>query len=429
MTEPRVGARSTLALALATGAGNVLAYVFTVAMSRLLGSNDFGELGTLLGVWLIAQIPAVACQLTAARELAAGSADAGGMLWLGVRLGAVLTVVLAAAAVPLAALLHVGVLAVLMLALGQLPITVLFAALGVLQGRSAFAGYGLLLAGFQAARLVTGGLVAAAGGGPSAVLAAGAVATLVAAVGGWLACRVPFARRPADGVAGHLLRGTASMGGLLLLTTADLLLAGHFLTGDVRGVYASGNVLTRIAFWGPQFIGTLAYPWLARPADRARARRLALLAVGGLAVAGVLVALLAGRPLVRLVFGDDYASLGPLAPLFVLVGAAAAVMNVVLLDDVATGRGLGTRLAYVAIAVEAVCVAAWWHASPGQVVGTAAVVVSATAVLAVLVTNASPSGPPTGRHAVIRRGSVLRRPGRHAAETADEEDGADQRLP
>src|SRR5262249_9677326 len=62
-----------------------------------------------------------------------------------------------------------------------------------------------------------------------------------------------------------LARGTASMGGLLLLTTADLLLAGHYLAGDARGVYASGNVLTRVAFWGPQFIGTLAYPWLVRP--------------------------------------------------------------------------------------------------------------------------------------------------------------------
>src|SRR5262249_54659443 len=69
----RPGARSTLALAMATVAANVLAYVFTIALSRLLGVRDFGELGTLLAVWLIAQIPAVACQLTAARAVAAGS--------------------------------------------------------------------------------------------------------------------------------------------------------------------------------------------------------------------------------------------------------------------------------------------------------------------------------------------------------------------
>ena len=47
------GARSALALALATAAGNILAYVFTIAMSRMLGVRDFGELGTLLGIWLI----------------------------------------------------------------------------------------------------------------------------------------------------------------------------------------------------------------------------------------------------------------------------------------------------------------------------------------------------------------------------------------
>src|SRR6266540_2275254 len=61
-----------MALAAATAAGNILAYVFTIAMSRLLGVRDFGELGTLLGVWLIAQIPPLACQLAVARALAGG---------------------------------------------------------------------------------------------------------------------------------------------------------------------------------------------------------------------------------------------------------------------------------------------------------------------------------------------------------------------
>src|SRR5262249_29359115 len=71
MSGRRVGGTSAAALAVATAAGNVLAYVFTIAMSRLLGVRDFGELGTLLAVWLIAQIPTLACQLTAARAVAA----------------------------------------------------------------------------------------------------------------------------------------------------------------------------------------------------------------------------------------------------------------------------------------------------------------------------------------------------------------------
>ena len=424
-----------MALAAATAAGNILAYVFTIAMSRLLGVRDFGELGTLLGVWLIAQIPPLACQLAVARALAGGPDGSGGphgsglpggvapMLWLGVRLGTAGTAVLALAAVPLAAALHVGVLAVVWLAVGQLPLTVLFAALGVLQGRSAFGRFGGLLAGFQALRLVAGGAVAAAGFGPAAVLASTAVASLATAAGGWwLATRVAQAaesRPDPPRPWGTLLRGTASMGGLLLLTTADLLLAGHFLAGDARGVYAGGNVLTRIAFWGPQFIGTLAYPWLVRPADRARARRLALLAIGGLGLAGVLVATVAGPLLVSVMFGTAYRSLGPLAPLFVLVGAAAAVLNLVLLDDVATGRALGTRLAFGAIALEAAGVALWWHGTPGQVAATAAVVCSVTALLAVLVTNGRPGQRPDGR----------RRDGRHANRRARARSAGRHRLP
>ena len=388
--QSRLGARSTVALAVATAAGNGLAYVFTIAMSRLLGAGDFGALGTLLGVWVIAQVPALAYQLTVARALAGGPAAAvEAFVGFGAVLGLGIALVLGVLAVPLAAALHVGVAAVLWLAVGQFPTMVLFAALGVHQGRSRFGMFGVLLAGFHAVRLAAGVVAAMAGTGPAGVLAATALAAVVAAVAGW---RTSGARLDLAGLAGwghlvHLVRGAASMGALLLLTTADLLLAGHYLLGDARGVYASGNVLTRVAFWGPQFIGTLAYPWLARPADRDRARRLALLAVCGLGAAGVAVAAVAGRVLVSVVFGPAYASLAGVAWLFVLVGASAAVLNVVLLDDVATGRSVGTRLCYAAIAVEAVLIAAWRHATPAQVVGTAAAVCALTAASAVLVTG------------------------------------------
>src|SRR5262249_35809318 len=74
-TTSRPGARSALAFGVASAAANVLAYVFTIAMSRLLGVRDFGEMGTQLAVWLIAQIPTRACQLTAAKAVAAGLAQ------------------------------------------------------------------------------------------------------------------------------------------------------------------------------------------------------------------------------------------------------------------------------------------------------------------------------------------------------------------
>jgi O-antigen/teichoic acid export membrane protein len=407
--QPQVGARSTVALAVATAAGNGLAYVFTIAMSRLLGAVDFGALGTLLGVWLIAQVPATALQLTVARSVAADSASVPRLLSLGVRLGSALAVLLALLAWPLASLLHVPVAAALWLAVGQLPTMVLFAALGVAQGRSRFGTFGLLLAGFHAVRLVAGVLAAAVLDlGVSGVLAAVALAATAAASYGWIASRdtgldaAAGAAGPDRALLAHLLRGTASMGALLLLTVVDLLLAGHYLGGDARGVYATGNVLTRVAFWGPQFIGTLAYPWLARPSSRDRARRLALLAVGAIGGLGVLLAAVAGRPVVGLVFGPAYAPLGPIAALFVLVGAAAAILNVVLLDDVATGRALGTRLSYAAAAVEALLIAGWRHASPAQVVSTAAVVCALTAVVAVAVTTR----PGSTRSAVAVVGDV-----------------------
>jgi O-antigen/teichoic acid export membrane protein len=376
----------------ATAAGNGLAYIFTITMSRLLGADGFGALGTLLGVWVIAQVPAVAWQLTVARAVAAGPVRVRRYLSLGVRLGLLITSLMALGAWPLAVVLHVGVAAVLWLAAGQLPTMMLFACLGVAQGRSRFGAYGVVLAGFHLVRLVAGVAAALAGLGTTGVLAATFVAASCAAAAGWVATFGVYRDAPDVPLAvrewiGPLLRGTASMGALLVLTTTDLLLAGHYLTGDARGVYASGNVMTRAAFWGPQFIGMFAYPSMSRPAQRDRARRLAVVAVAALGLAGMLLVLVAGPLVVRVVFGPDYASLAPLAPLFVLVGAAAAVLNVVLLDDVATGRAIGTRLSYGAVLLETLLVAVWWHDRPAAVVGTAAVVCAATAVLAVLLTT------------------------------------------
>jgi hypothetical protein len=101
-------------------------------------------------------------------------------------------------------------------------------------------------------------------------------------------------------------------------------------------------------------------------------------------------------------------------PLFVLLGAAAAVLNVVLLDDVATGRSVGTRLAFTAIAVEAVAVTVWWHSSPAQVVATAATASSAAALLAVARTSGGASDRRSGRRMGVRL--LGQRPaGRHRA--------------
>src|SRR3954467_14421568 len=81
--------------------GNVVALVFTVVFTRVLGQDGYGSLAALLSTFLILTVPGYALQTTVAREIsaavAAGDPDAGAAVgrWLRrlLLLAAVVTVV------------------------------------------------------------------------------------------------------------------------------------------------------------------------------------------------------------------------------------------------------------------------------------------------------------------------------------------------
>ena len=59
--------------------GNVLSYGFSFALSHQLGSVGYGQIGTLLSLFLVAAIPATALQAVAARRVAEATAADGGV--------------------------------------------------------------------------------------------------------------------------------------------------------------------------------------------------------------------------------------------------------------------------------------------------------------------------------------------------------------
>src|SRR4051794_17182986 len=75
-------------LGIASMAGNVVALVFTVVFTRVLGQSDYGSLAALISTFLILNVPGYALQTTVAREVsaavAAGDPDAGAAVgrWL-----------------------------------------------------------------------------------------------------------------------------------------------------------------------------------------------------------------------------------------------------------------------------------------------------------------------------------------------------------
>jgi O-antigen/teichoic acid export membrane protein len=377
--------RSFLVLAPAMVAANALNYAFNLVMSRLLGPADYGALGALLALVLVGTVPGVAFQAVVARHTALAG-EAVGRLWSWVLVaaavaGGALGLLAVAASPALAAFLHLPSLGpCLWLAAALLPLPLLSATQGMLQGREWFGALAAVLLTAAGVRLAAGaGLVGAMPGveGAMAATAVGsAVAVLVAvprlrARGRW--------ERPGrqPGLGAEVAAATTGVLGLLLLANVDVLLARHFLPAEASGLYAAGAVLTKIAFWAPQFVVTLVFPRLVVAADRRRLLGRSAVVVAAVGAPLVVGAALAPQLAARLSFGEAYLEVGPTLPLFAALGTGLALVQLVLFSGMATAdRGM-YRLLLAAVAAEALLVAGFLHDSVAEIVGASLAVVAA----------------------------------------------------
>jgi O-antigen/teichoic acid export membrane protein len=425
--------RAALLVAPAMAAANGLNYAFNVVMSRELGPADYGALGALLAVVLVGTVPGVALQAVVARHtglkrpahyrevrrdrrrgsrglgnaqasLARDGATAG--LWSAVVIavlgvGAALGLLAAIASPGLRAFIHLDSLApCLWLAVALLPLPLLSAVHGMLQGREWFGALAAVLLVDAAGRLVVGfGLVHGGLGvaGALAGSAAGSVAAILVALPrlrgrlarGWR-------RRRALGVAGAREVVTAAVGilGLLLLANVDVLLARHYLAREASGLYAAGAMLTKIAYWAPQFVVTVVFARLVVTADRRRLLARSAAAVAALCATLVLGSALAPELVARLSFGQAYLGVGPALPLFAALGTGLALAQLVLFSGLAAADRRMHLLPLAAVAAETALVVFVLHRSVVQVVGAALAVVAALLAVGFALTAGVP-----GRHA------------------------------
>ncbi|MCG7633313.1 polysaccharide biosynthesis protein [Gordonia McavH-238-E] len=363
---------------------NVCMYVVHLtASAHFLDVSEYGEFAVLLSAMLVLGVPAMALQNVIAREVVLGG-DEGRLR----RLGLVTTlwvVVLTAVATPLVALLLRTDVATTAAALASAPLLALIAAgQGILQGRGEFQVLSWVLAAVGVARSMPIIAAFAAGAGPAGGLLAGTLGAAASAVVAWLVVwSVATVGRPAgapSGAAGVLSVVRASQVQLVLIVASsiDLLLSPRVLDAEAVGVYALGAIATKVAFWLPQAIGVVFYPRLADPARSAASLRQAVAVVAGI---GVVLTVLAGAagPIVPFVFGDGYDALVPILWLFAYIGAALAVLQVVLLSAIARDRtrvALGT---WVVVAAEVLVIVTVTGSVIG-VAGTAAVAVTIAAL-------------------------------------------------
>jgi O-antigen/teichoic acid export membrane protein len=408
--------RAGLTVAPAMAAANALNYAFNLVMLRLLDPAAYGALGALLALVLIGTVPGLALQAVVARHTALRAGDRVqvaalwsrtlvAVAWVSAGLG-----LLALAAAPaLVAFLHLGSLVpALWLAANLVPLPLVSALQGMLQGVQRFGALAAALLVNAAARLAVGIALVAAGRGVAGALAASVAGSALAVV-------VPLALvRPVLASRGHRRTvtsgpdlgavepgrdlgavepapdlGTAALGrevgtaslaflGLLLLTNVDLLLARHFLDASASGLYAAGAVVAKIAYWAPQFVATIVFPRLAREvAARRRLLAGAAAVVAGLGVALAVAVAAAPDLAVSLPFGAAYRGVGPDLPLFALLGTALALVQLLLFSGIAAGDRHVHLLLGATVAVEVTAIALGPHHSITGVVGTALAAIGA----------------------------------------------------
>jgi O-antigen/teichoic acid export membrane protein len=401
-------------VAVGTLLGSVLSYGFSFALAHQLDQTGYGQIGALLMIFLVASIPATAIQAVAARRVAgAGGVDPERLRALtaplahwSLLIGVVQTAALAALAPAVHAMLpSVSSGEVVWTALLLAPNALLYCYLGVAQGASRFRPFAALFVAMNSAKTVAGLWAGVVGASPGLIMGFMAASWILVAAAGHYALRDLIGPPHLQRGLGYVRElGTASwsLGAVLLLSLLDGLFAAHYSGGEVLGRYQAGAMFTRAGYFGPQFVGVLAYPRLAVPETRRRALMIAMALSAGIGLLVVGCTAVAADPAVRYAFGAQYLrgsgfDLPSGAWLFASAGAAQALVQLALLDAVARRSHAIGWLVFGGIAAEAAVILTVAHHSARQLIATAACFGAGTAAVSLTVSLLS------GRHEAARR--------------------------
>jgi glycosyltransferase involved in cell wall biosynthesis/O-antigen/teichoic acid export membrane protein len=314
-------------LGAAVMAGNVIALVFTVVFGRLLHSSGYGSLAALIAAFVILQVPGSALQATVAREVSAEVAAGERAPGTGVRnwLVRLLMVLLVATAISIP-LRHVSAAAIGVksdpwAAAATLPTACLWLILsvqrGALQGFQRYRLVGGSIAGEATTRLLWGLVLFGAGLGVTGAFLGTALSLASMA----LLLALPLHREialvgkgravgPEPALRELLMSAGAPMVALALiafLQNIDLIVVKHRVGGDLAGSYAAASVAAKMIIWVGIGLGFYLLPEASRRTRLGHdARPILWRTLGLIGLVGVpmvLFYLVAGRPLLRAVFG------------------------------------------------------------------------------------------------------------------------------
>jgi O-antigen/teichoic acid export membrane protein len=360
---------------------NVGNYAFFVLAGRATGPKGYATLAALLAIGLLIQIPAGAIQVGFSRRVAALPRQSPEAAWLLRRVaahGAVwgTVVALIAGAVTWLVAPSFPDAAVAWMAVSLAPIPLQAVAVGMLQGEQRFGAVATTLSMLGVPRPLLllaclpfmAAVTAAMAGSALTMVVAAAVGLLLAFPRG-----VPRADPPPRELWRAFLRtfGVLAVGlaGIGFLLNLDVLVARASLDAHTAGLFGAVAVLAKATVIIPQAVALVLLPRVS--ASHEKRERTGNLLVLGLAVTvvtsavGVVIALLAGRPIVELVFGTEFADGADYLPALIATTGLTGLVLVLMNHQVA--RGIDRYNVVVAImAVVEGCLFAAFHGSVSQ---------------------------------------------------------------
>jgi O-antigen/teichoic acid export membrane protein len=335
--------RSGSSMAVSISIANVATYGFTVVAARALGPHEYGAVAALLAAILVVGVVQLGLQATAARRVSAEPEHRAEIeheiVRVGWRAALGLGLLLLVLSPVVERLLRLdSVVTAVWLAVAAVPLTLMGAQAGILQGERRWGALSLVYLAVGIPRVAVGGAFIAWRPDQTAAIAGVALGAVFPTVVGWWALRsgarfapeqtLPDERRhPTRDVLGEIAHNSQALLAFLALSNADILVARHALDSHRAGIYAAGLILAKAMLFLPQFVVIVAFPSMSTTSGRGPALRRSLLLVGLLGVVGTLGALFLHSPALVFVGGSAYAEVADRLWLFALLGTILSMLQ------------------------------------------------------------------------------------------------------
>ena len=359
--------RSGTSLAFSISIANVATYAFTVLAARVLGPHEYGALAALLAGILVVGVVQLGLQATAARRVSAEPEHRAEIeheiIRVGWRAALGLGVCLLALSPLVERLLRLdGVVTAVWLAVAAVPLTLMGAQSGILQGERRWAALSLVYLAVGIPRLALGGVFIAWRPDQTAAIAGVALAAMCPAAVGWWALRsgerfVPAVvdsgdrRHPTRDILGEVAHSSQALLAFFALSNADIVVARHSLDPQRAGLYAAGLILTKAMLFLPQFVIVVAFPLMSTESGRGPALRRSLLLVGVLGAVGVMAVYFFRRLALVFVGGSAYSEVSGRLWLFALLGTILSMLQLLVYAVLARSGRRPVLLVWSAFAV------------------------------------------------------------------------------